>query len=67
MHAAGLGHVECLNALLAFGAHTNIFDFTGMSALMKAAENGHLDCVQALIHNGADVNTVSMVCSLYAL
>lgn len=47
-HAASEGHVECLKALLGWGARVDILDENGLSAMYYAAWEGHLECMQML-------------------
>ncbi|RPB28530.1 ankyrin repeat protein [Terfezia boudieri ATCC MYA-4762] len=47
-HAASEGHVECLKALLDWGARVDIMDENGLSAMYYAAWEGHLECMQML-------------------
>ena len=63
--AAGLGRVECLQALLAC-AHVDIHavghddDEAAVTPLGFAAQNGHLPCVRALLAaDGIDVNCMA--------
>ena len=59
--AAGLGHVNCVNACLAAGAYVNThmnYDFTyEATPLFCAVHNGDVECVTTLIKAGADVNS----------
>lgn len=52
--AAGLGHRECVDALIAGGAHVNIRGAYKFTPLMDACD--HVSCMEALIAAGADVN-----------
>jgi ankyrin repeat protein len=54
--AAGLGHAEAINALVAAGAKVNAKTIFGLTALMNAARKGHVKAVNALITARADVN-----------
>jgi ankyrin repeat protein len=54
--AAGMGHLDVVQALLARGADVNGKIGLDNTALMAAAKNGHLDLVQALLAKGADVS-----------
>ncbi|KAI5809003.1 ankyrin repeat protein nuc-2 [Peziza echinospora] len=47
-HAASEGHVDCLKALLGWGARVDIRDEKGLSAMYYAAWEGHLECMQLL-------------------
>ena len=55
MRAAGGGHTEVVQALIAAGADVNARDYGGGTALMDAAGEGHVEIVRDLIAAGADV------------
>ena len=63
--AAGGGHTEIVQALIAAGADVNVANSSGDSALIGAAGGGHTEIVQALIAAGADVNAANSSCLLY--
>lgn len=54
--AAGLGHVEIVQELLAKGACVYKKDNDGDTPLHHAARRGHVGVIQALIAKGATVN-----------
>ena len=54
MWAAGYGHVDAIEALLASGARVDLRDNRGMTALMMASAQGHLAAVRKLLESGAD-------------
>jgi len=57
--AAGGGHLEVVERLLAMGADVNdaaAADYRDRTALQAAAEGGHLEVVERLLAVGADVN-----------
>jgi ankyrin repeat protein len=54
MYAAGRGHTEIVQALIASGAAVNARDMAGHTALMFAANNGQPETVKALVAAGAD-------------
>ena len=41
--------------LLELGAHPNVVDFKGRSAMMRAAEHGHVQCLENLAKKGGDM------------
>jgi ankyrin repeat protein len=53
--AAGRGHLDVVNVLLARGAAVDRRDPDGPTALIHAARNGQLTVVQRLVRAGADV------------
>ena len=60
MIAAGRGHTEIVQALIAAGADVNAANGSGGdSALIGAAGGGHTGVVQVLIAAGADVNATT--------
>ncbi|XP_053129689.1 ankyrin repeat and SOCS box protein 12-like isoform X2 [Hemicordylus capensis] len=52
--AASMGHVRCLEVLLAHGADVDSLDVKAQTPLFTAVSNGHLDCVRALLEAGAN-------------
>jgi ankyrin repeat protein len=56
MLAAGEGHTEMVELLLANGADANTADVGKNTVLMKAAMNGYTKTVKALLAHGAQVN-----------
>lgn len=50
MYAAGHGHLDCLEALIAAKANANKRTHAGNTALMQAVISGNAKCVHALIH-----------------
>ena len=55
-HAAGKGHTEIVEELLASGANVNDKNIYGFSAIIYAAENGNMDIITKLLQNGANLN-----------
>ena len=55
--AAGYGHKEVAELLIAKGANVKANNNNGFTALHLAASEGHKEVVELLIANGADVNT----------
>lgn len=53
-YAAQLGHIDCLQVLLAAGADYNSVDSLGCTPIMFAAEHGYGDAVYLLLKAGAD-------------
>uniref|UniRef100_A0A0G4HMM1 Uncharacterized protein n=1 Tax=Chromera velia CCMP2878 TaxID=1169474 RepID=A0A0G4HMM1_9ALVE len=47
--AAEMGNVACVNTLLHFGAHPNVRDTIGETALMRASSRGFTEVVAALL------------------
>ncbi|XP_043561189.1 ankyrin repeat and SOCS box protein 12a [Chiloscyllium plagiosum] len=54
--AASMGHLKCLEALLAHGAEVDSLDVKAQTPLFTAVSGKHLDCVQALLRAGANPN-----------
>ncbi|XP_061547900.1 ankyrin repeat and SOCS box protein 1 [Phycodurus eques] len=54
--AATAGHAACVAYLIARGAHVDLVDVKGQTALYVAVVNGHRDCVRILLEAGADPN-----------
>ncbi|XP_060944323.1 ankyrin repeat and SOCS box protein 1 isoform X1 [Limanda limanda] len=54
--AATAGHAPCVAYLLAQGAHVDLVDVKGQTALYVGVVNGHLECVRILLEAGADPN-----------
>ena len=44
-----------ISTLLKLGAHPDVVDFKGRSAVMRAAEYGHVQCLEKLVKWGADM------------
>ena len=53
--AATANNDEMLELLLELGAHPDVVDFKGRSAVVRAAEFGHVQCLQKLAKRGADM------------
>lgn len=60
-HAASEGHLDCLKTLLDCGAHPDVLDEKGLSAMYYAAWEGHLDCMQVLSSAGRGLGVVGVV------
>lgn len=56
IHAAQLGDVESIKALLDAGAKVNACSPDGQTSVMKAAEWGNLDAVRLLLQAGGDIS-----------
>lgn len=54
--AAGKGHVDVVEALVAAGADVDAADRRGLTALVQAAMNGRVGAVEALVGAGAAVD-----------
>ncbi|XP_028815870.1 ankyrin repeat and SOCS box protein 12b isoform X2 [Denticeps clupeoides] len=54
--AAALGHLRCLEVLLAHGAEVDSLDVKAQTPLFTAVSAKHLDCVVVLLKAGADPN-----------
>ena len=54
--AAGMGHLDIVQFLLAHGARVDIGDSSGATPLHYAAFNGRLEIVGVLLDHGADVD-----------
>ncbi|XP_069468640.1 ankyrin repeat and SOCS box protein 12 [Ambystoma mexicanum] len=52
--AATLGHLRCLEVLLAHGAEVDSLDVKAQTPLFTAVSAGHLDCVKVLLSAGAN-------------
>ena len=52
MYAAGNGHLQCTELLIAAGADVNKRSKHNLTALMLAARHGHDSCVKALVEAG---------------
>jgi ankyrin repeat protein len=52
--AASMNNDRMLQYLLDMGAHPNVVDFKGRSALMRAAELGHVQVIEILKKANAD-------------
>jgi len=59
MHAAALGHIGIVQALLEASASVDLLCYGGRSALIWAARNGHTSVVQALLDASASVDLQS--------
>jgi serine/threonine protein kinase len=57
--AAGKGHTDLVNLLLAKGADVNIKDINGMTAMIEASRKGRSEVVEILHSRGADINTAN--------
>jgi ankyrin repeat protein len=68
MYAARQGSVEAARALAESGAHLNLADPDGTTALELAILNGHFDTAAMLAENGADPNIADSagMAALYA-
>ncbi|XP_013406383.1 ankyrin repeat and EF-hand domain-containing protein 1 isoform X2 [Lingula anatina] len=53
--AACANNDEMIKFLLELGAHPDVMDFKGRSAVMRAAEYGHVQCMENLAKEGADM------------
>ena len=53
--AAASNNDEMLELLLDLGAHPDVVDFQGRSAVMRAAQFGHVQCLHKLAKRGADM------------
>ncbi len=53
--AAVANNDSMIEFLLELGAHPDVVDFQGRSAIMRAAEYGHVQCLEKLIKAGADM------------
>lgn len=53
--AAAANNDAMIEFLLELGAHPDVVDFKGRSAVMRAAEYGHVQCLQKLAKRGADM------------
>ena len=53
--AAVANNEEIIEFLLELGAHPDVVDFKGRSAVMRAAEFGHVQCMEKLAKAGADM------------
>jgi CDK inhibitor PHO81 len=60
-HAASEGHLDCLRTLLDNGAHPDILDEKGLSAMYYAAWEGHLDCMKLLSKAGRGLGIAGRV------
>ncbi|KAK3578854.1 hypothetical protein CHS0354_010212 [Potamilus streckersoni] len=58
IHAAKLGHNECIDILLATGIHPDTTDTNNNTALMYAAQMNHDVTLQTLVSAKASVNWV---------
>lgn len=53
--AALANNEDIIEFLLELGAHPDVTDFKGRSAVMRAAEYGHVQCMEKLARAGADM------------
>ena len=53
--AAANNNEVMIEFLLELGAHPDVVDFQGRSAVMRAAEYGHIQCMEKLAKAGADM------------
>ena len=53
--AAVANNDTMIEFLLELGAHPDVVDFKGRSAVMRAAEHGHVQCLEKLAKKGADM------------
>ena len=60
IHASFVGHLNCVEALIAAGADVNENDVTGVTPLIKASRRGQTNRVDILVASGADVNNSDM-------
>ena len=58
MCACGMGHLECVQALMDAGAAVDMVTNYGLTALFLACESGHHEGAQALMDAGAVVDMV---------
>ena len=58
--AAVANNEEIIEFLLELGAHPDVMDFKGRSAVMRAAEFGHIQCMEKLAKAGADMKLKDM-------
>ncbi len=56
MYAAMSGHTDCVQYLLQNGAHLDLVDRDGKTALHLAADRGQLEVIKRLVGGGQDVN-----------
>lgn len=52
---AAKNNEDLLEHLLSLGAHTDIVDFKGRAAIMRAAELGNVECFEKLAHHRANM------------
>lgn len=65
MMACSVGNVEAARALLMFGAHVDLEDVHGLTAVMIAVRDGHVPCLKLLIRKQAQINlSRNRVCRL---
>ena len=57
--ACGMGHLECVQALIDANAAVDMVNNNGDTALMRACINGHHECAQALIDAQADLELMN--------
>ena len=60
MTAACANNDKMLEYLLYLGAHPDVMDFKGRSAVMRAAEYGHVQCMDLLAAAGADMRQTDL-------
>lgn len=48
MVAAGMGHLDCLNAMIERGATFDDVDKDGFTAMARAAQHNHVDCIKLM-------------------
>lgn len=53
--AAVVNNYDMIEFLLDLGAHPNVVDFKGRTAIMRAAEYGHVQCLEKLAQRGGDM------------
>lgn len=57
--AAGMGHIELLEALLHGGANPNTYSFAGLTPLHSAVIQSQLQCVRILCNAGTNIEAMS--------
>ena len=60
LEKATKGHIEVVSLLLKYGAHPDMRDRDGITAIMYACYHGHAGAVKALLNAGADADFKNM-------